>query len=93
MATASAKVTTEEIVDLNIQLKGKEIDAMIHLLGKISGLPEGPRGVFDKIWKALEAAGANPALRCTESPTGSKFAFPNTWEEFNSIPYTQFNLF
>ena len=88
MASAEAKKDVVESVTLTIQLTGKhEIDAMIHLLGKIGGHPDGPRGIFSKVCNALVDAGINFEQRTTPSPTDSKFLFPNTWEEFNSIPY------
>lgn len=72
---------------LNLELSKREMEVLAVIFGKISGVPEGPRGVIRDICRELDKVGmtcatSNRIYNLCASLKTSEISFPNSWEEF-----------
>ena len=73
------KINKPKEFNMTITLTEREARALMTILHKVGGRPEGPRGATDPIYQALHDAGIRPGR--LKSGTHSSIIMVRTWEE------------
>lgn len=58
MAKVASKV--EDVTEVTLTMTTEEASAVFTLIGRVAGSSTGPRGVTEKVYKALKAVGVKP---------------------------------